>query len=235
MNVLLLIVGIIFAVCIFVGYKKGLIKIVASLVATLLIILLVGMVTPYVSQWIRKATPLEATIQKKMIEMLVPEDTEESGEQLLETELRDQQISLIEGAKVPEVFQEMLLANNNNEVYETLGVNTFGEYVGAYIAKVIADIIAFLVTMLVVTIAVRIAIGMLGILDKIPVIGGMNRLAGALVGVGIGIVVVWIGFIVVTLLYDTAFGRMCFDNIETNPILSALYDSNFLMKYITKF
>ena len=46
---------------------------------------------------------------------------------------------------------------------------------------------------------------MLGILNKLPVIGGVNRLAGALVGVGIGIVIVWILFIVVTLLYDTTF------------------------------
>ena len=88
---------------------------------------------------------------------------------------------------------------------------------------------------MVVTVVVRIAMKMLGILNKLPVIGGVNRLAGALVGVGIGIVIVWILFIVVTLLYDTTFGKMCFETIESTPILRKLYDSNILMNSIIKF
>lgn len=234
MNLLLLIVGIIFLACAFIGYKKGLIQIVASLLATILIIVLVGFLTPHVSTWIRTATPLESTVQKKILKMLVPQT--EDSEALLNADLTDdQERTLIESAKLPEMFREMLLDNNNNEAYASLGVSTFGEYVGAYIAKLIADIIAFLITMLVITIIVRVAIGMLGILNKLPVIGGANRIAGGAVGLGIGLIVVWIFFIVVTLLYDTAFGKMCFENIAESSILTKLYDGNVLMKFITKF
>ena len=234
MNILLLVVGIIFLASVFVGYKKGLVKIVASLLATIIIVVLVGQCTPHVSAWIRKATPLEDNVQKKLMEMLMPEG--EDSEALLEADLSsEQQISLIEGAKIPKMLQDMLLENRNSEAYAMLGVATFGEYVGAYVTKVLADIIAFLVTFIAVMIIVRIAVGMLGILNKLPVIGGINRIAGGAVGIGIGLIVVWILFIVVTLLYNTAFGRMCFENIADSPILTTLYDSNFLMKYITKF
>lgn len=236
MNVVLLAVGATFLICGFIGYKKGLIKIAASLLTTIIIVVLVGLISPYVSQMIRNVTPIGNIVQGKMAEMILPEANEESKELLLGSELaREQQISLIENAEVPEMFRQMLLANNNSEVYTTLGVETFGEYIGAYITKVIADCIAFLVSLLVVSIVVRIAIKVLDIVNKLPVIGGLNRLAGGVAGLGIGIIVVWIGFIVVTLLYDTTFGKMCFENIETNPALTTLYDANILMKYIIKF
>lgn len=233
---LLLIIGIILGLCVFIGYKKGLVKIAASLLTTLIIIFLVSLLTPYVSQWIRNATSLERGMQKKVVSILVPEGEDELDEKIAEDQLsRNEQISILEKAPLPQMFRQMLLENNNNEVYQLLGVKTFGEYVGAYLAKLLADIIAFLVVFVVVTIAVRIAMGMLGILNKLPVIGGVNRLAGGLVGIGIGIVIVWILFIVVTLLYDTTFGKMCFESIESTPILRKLYDSNLLMNYIIKF
>lgn len=231
MNALLLIVIAIMALSVFVGYKKGLVKIVASLLATVIIIVLVGMFTPSVSRWIRKSTPLESVIQKEMVKMLTEEGEESSKEELP----KEEQISMIEKAELPKFFKDMLLENNNKEVYKALGVENFMDYTGAYVAKVIADIIAFLVTFLIVSVVVRIAISALGIIDKLPLIGGVNRLAGSVVGVGIGIVIVWILFIVVTLLYDTDLGRMCFENIETNPILKTIYDNNLLMKYIVKF
>ena len=39
------------------------------------------------------------------------------------------QIVAIEGADLPDVFKNLLLENNNSEVYQKLGVTTFAEYV----------------------------------------------------------------------------------------------------------
>lgn len=233
---LLLIVGIIFVVSAFIGYKKGLVKIVASLLATLIAILLVSLVSPYISKLIRTVTPLESSVQNKVAGLLMPETDTASGEAILGSEVsRDDQTTMIEGAKLPGVFRQMLLDNNNSEVYAALGVNTFKRYVAAYITKIIADIIAFLISVLIVLIAVRVLIKMLGILNKLPVIGGLNRLGGGIVGLGVGLIAVWILFFVVTLLYDTSLGRMCFENIESSSILTTLYNSNIIMKSITRF
>lgn len=234
LNVLLIVVAIIFLLSILIGYKKGLIKLVASLVSTVICIVLVMLISPSVSKWIQESTPLKETVQNKCVEWLMPDTTME--EEVLQTELpREEQITLIEGAQLPEIFQRMLLENNNNEVYMALGVETFGEYIGAYIAKVIADVLAFLVTFVVVFIIIRIVIGMLGIIDKLPLIGGANHLAGAAVGAGMGILIIWILFIVITLLYNTSFGAACLANISESKILTMLYENNLLMNYITKF
>lgn len=234
MNILLLVVGIIFGVCVFIGYKKGLVKIVASLAATLVIILLVGMITPHISKWIQQSTPLTESVQKKVVGMLAPEAGTSVSFDDMEIS-REQQITLIEGAELPKIIQQMLLENNNSEVYKALGVNTFGEYVGKYVAKVIADIIAFLVAFVLVTIIVRVAIGVLGIIDKLPLIGGMNRIAGGVVGIGVGLLAVWVFFVLITLLYNTGIGATCLASISESKILTMLYDGNLLMKYIIKF
>lgn len=236
MNGLLIVVGIIFLISVLVGYKQGFIKIAASLAVTIAIIVLVGLLTPYVSDAILKIFPIEQTMQEKCKEILLSE--QEGGEAVLpegvETS-RDAQITLIENAKLPEMFQQLLVANNNDEIYETLGVTRFTDYVGSYLAKLIANIIGYLLTFVVVSIVGRVIIGMLGIIGKLPVIGGLNRIGGAVVGLGTGLVIVWVVFIFITLLYDTEIGKTCFENIAENGFLTNLYNNNILMNYITKF
>ena len=234
MNGLLLVVGIVFVVSIVIGYMRGFLKIVASLAATIATVVLVGFLAPYVSEAIRNVTPLEETMKQKCIDMLTP-DGADSGAVLEGNLSLDNQISLIEESKIPKMFQEMLLENNNDEVYAMLGVTSFAEYVGTYFAKVISDIAAFLVTFLIVTIIVRTVLCVVGVIGKLPIIGGMNRVAGGIIGIGTGLIIVWVLFLIITIFYDNSISRACMEDIANNKILQVLYDSNLLMKYVMKF
>lgn len=234
MNKLLLVVGAIFLICIIVGYKRGFLKILASLISTIAIIVLVTILTPYVSEAIRSVTPIEEVMQEKCIDMLIPDKSE--YDKVIEDGLSDdKQRKLIEESKLPKMFQDMLIENNNDEVYEFLGVTTFGEYVGTYFAKVISDIVAFLVTLLIVAILVKTLLCILGVIGKLPVIGGMNRVAGGIIGIGTGLILVWVLFLIITVFYDNGISQACMKDISDSKILQALYDSNLLTKYITKF
>ncbi len=236
MNGLLIVVTLIFLISAIVGYSRGFIKIVASLAVTIATIVLVMVFAPHVSSVILQTFPIEEKMQQKCMEMLMPEEGEAETNALDEAEnSRDMQIALIENAKMPELFKQLLLENNNEEIYKTLGVTKFSEYIGSYLAKLIADIISFLVVLIAVSIGVRVALFLLGIIEKIPVVGGMNRIAGGAVGLGTGLVIVWVLFIIITLMYDTQLGATCFAQIEENKFLSYLYSNNILMNFITKF
>lgn len=235
MNILLLVIGIIFAVSIFVGYKKGFLKIALSLAVTVASIFLVAAITPSISSWIQKSTSLGEKVESKLNETLAGSTGTTDGWAAVLEGSREQQIAAIEGVGLPKAIQEMLLENNNHEVYEALGVTTFVEYIGAYITKLIADIIAFLVAWVVVTIISRVLLVFVGILNKVPVIGGINQVAGGVVGLAVGFIIVWVMFIIITLLYNTNLGKTCFENIAASSILTKLYDGNLLMKYIVKF
>ena len=235
MNKLLLVVGAIFLISIIVGYVRGFLKIAVSLAITIASIFLVMAISPHISAWLQESTAVEETVKNKLEEMIeMPEGM--SPEALASVEIpREQQIALIEGAGLPGMIQDMLLENNNSEAYQALGVTNFVDYIGSYITKLIADIIAFLVAWMIVTIVARILMGVIGIIGKIPVIGGVNKLAGAVVGAGIALIIVWILFILVTLLYNTTVGQACMTDIAASQILTKLYDGNVLMKFITKF
>ena len=148
---------------------------------------------------------------------------------------KDLQIKAIEMAELPEVFKSLLSDNNNDVIYEKLGVKTFAEYVGEFLSKLIIHIVAFLCTFLLVTIVLRAIIFALDIVSELPVLGFFNRLAGGVVGAAGGLIIIWLFFVVLTILYVTAFGREIYQVIQENAILNMLYENNPLMKLATNF
>ena len=148
---------------------------------------------------------------------------------------KDLQIKAIEMAELPEVFKSLLSDNNNDVIYEKLGVKTFAEYVGEFLSKLIIHIVASLCTFLLVTIVLRAIIFALDIVSELPVLGFFNRLAGGVVGAAGGLIIIWLFFVVITLLYVTAFGREIYQVIQENAILNMLYENNPLMKLATNF
>ena len=143
---------------------------------------------------------------------------------------RDMQVQAIEMADLPDIFKNLLSTNNNNEIYEELGVETFAQYVGTYLAKLIINIVAFLGTFIIVTIILRAIIFALDIVTELPVLGFINRLAGGAVGIIGALIIVWILFIIVTLLYTTSFGKEIYQTIQGNDITKMIYENNPIMK-----
>ena len=57
----------------------------------------------------------------------------------------------------------------------------------------------------------------------------------SLLGMATGVIIIWLILIVVTLLYTTSIGKICFENIADSQILTFLYDHNPLLEAITRF
>ena len=70
----------------------------------------------------------------------------------------------------------------------------------------------------------------LDIVAEIPVLGLINRLAGGVIGFAGALIIVWLLFVVVTLLYTTVIGKDIYEAIQGNGILKFLYDNNPIMK-----
>lgn len=237
MNWLLIGVGVIFFIGMIVGYARGFLKIVVSFGVTLATVILVVTITPKAADLLKKYTPIDDAIQKKMVMMMTPDigEIDFTGTELGEIEIpRQKQIELLEKANLPAVFRNGLLENNNSEAYKVLKVKSFPEYVGAYLSDIIIKMVAFLLTFVIMTILVRAVIFALDIITALPVIKGLNRFAGAFVGMLIALVIVWIGFFVITLVYNTQIGNQCFQWIGESEFLTFLYDKNIILEFATK-
>ena len=80
---------------------------------------------------------------------------------------------------------------------------------------------------------IRILLYVFDVIAMLPIIGGLNRLAGAALGLMIALTVVWIFFLIVTLLYATDIGKDMLRMIQENPFLSFLYKNNYIWNVVT--
>lgn len=310
MNWLEISVGVIFLICMIVGFMRGAVRIIISLLATIVTVVVVFFATPYVTQAIEKYTPVDDMIEEKVAGAMADaassiingdgdknenKDESEDHSSLTEEAVRkvlkaagidesalnklgisiadivngkisssdlakygisenvldglkdgdnsgiekvienieipkELQETVIKSADIPAIFKTMLLKNNTEAMYKELGVKTFSQYVGACLARMIINVVAFLITFIVVTLILRAIIFALDIVTELPVLGCLNRIAGAGVGAAIALVIVWVVFIILTLLYTTTAGHSIYTMIQNSSWLKTIYDYNPLMK-----
>jgi uncharacterized membrane protein required for colicin V production len=148
---------------------------------------------------------------------------------------RDQQIQLIEHSQLPEFLKTLLMENNNSIVYEELGVTGFPQYVAGYITRAVMKILSFLVTFLLAIIIVRALMAAVDILGELPVVGPLNHAGGAVFGFLAALLVVWMIFLVITLLYSTDMGQTCFAMIGESRVLTVIYENNPILTKLLSF
>ena len=148
---------------------------------------------------------------------------------------KDIQISQIENAPMPEFIKDMLMDNNNESVYSSLGVSSFPQYVASFISRMALNLLSFLATFVIAIILVKALMAAVNIIGELPVLGLVNHIGGGLLGLALGLLIVWVGFLIMTLLYATEAGSECFEMVEKSSILTFLYDTNPLLTRLLGF
>ena len=142
---------------------------------------------------------------------------------------KDVQIREIEDAPMPQFLEDELIENNNSTIYGELGVDSFPRYVAAYISRLVLNLLSFIVTFLLAIIIVKALMFAVNIIGELPVLGLINHIAGGALGLVLALVIVWIGFLVMTLIYTTEAGAACFEMMEKSTLLRFLYETNPLL------
>ena len=207
------------------GHYRGFIKLAVSAVALILTLAVVHTVSPHVTDAIKNNTAISTAFENSMQEAAGLNGTEGAEEPAA-------QRLAIEGMDFPEQIKAALLENNNSEVYELLGVNTFTQYVSRYLANSIINIIAFLLVFVVVFAAIRIITVWLDLVARLPVLSGTNKIAGALLGGAEGLLFVWIVCLFITAFSGTDIGRSLIHQIEDSSWLSFIYNHNLLGTFV---
>ena len=206
------------------GLHRGFIKKSVAAVSLIITLVAVTWLTPQITAFVHEHTSLYTSLQEKCSEMFF------SGE--YDQEVKTDQVQMIEQMDLPENIKELLIENNNSEVYHLLDVSGFQEYIGAYLANMIIHTLIYLLTFVIVWTALRGVLLALDIVTKLPLLHGINQLAGGILGLVIGVVLVWIAFLLVTILCNGDLGRKFFQLIFENKFLLFLYNQNIIMKIV---
>ena len=184
-NIVFIIVAAVLLLFTLDGYRKGFLRIAMEMAAYILTILLGIWLTPVVGNVIRDHTSVEQALQKRFSESVA-----ESIDQTAEGAFGEVE-EYLKSVPLPESWKKSLMEHNNDENYERLGVDTLEEYVGGYMTNIVLNVAAFLIAMLVISMVLHLLMGLLDIIGRIPVIHGINKVAGLGVGLLKGLVIVW--------------------------------------------
>lgn len=94
--------------------------------------------------------------------------------------------------------------------------------------------LSFLISFLIGVIVLHILSKVVGLFSKLPVIHGLDRFFGLLVGAFLGLVVVWLLFYFATLIPGTTVGNALLYQISSSPLLLWLFENNGLLLIVSK-
>lgn len=202
------------------GFRRGFVREVVTMFFWVLSIALVWLMNPYVNDFLKENTPLYEFVQSSTRDYV---ESKLEGNTAAEEQ---EQSSLLENLGLPSFLTEEIEENNNASVYQYLAVNTFTDYVSDYLAVAAVNGVSFLVSLLLATLLIRMLAYALDIIARLPIINGINKSAGALVGVVKGVLFIWIILMVLTIFCNTEIGRQGLELVERDDLLKWLYEQN---------
>ena len=217
------VLALIAAACIM-GFRKGFVKEIVSVFFMLISFLLVWAVNPYVNTFVKEYTPVYDTIQDRCQTLV----SEQIGNK--KTLDKEEQNQVMENMELPDLLKNALVENNTAETYRYLAVSTFTEYISDSLAVMVVNGISFLISFVLSAAVIKLLGFILNVLTKLPVINGINKIAGAAVGGIKCIIFIWIAFLVLTLLCNTTLGQQGMALIQQDSFLNFLYSQNVFVK-----
>ena len=209
------------------GYRRGFAKTVVSMISFMVIILLVAILNPLISNLVYNHTNIDEKTKEYCLELFQDEGVEDAG--------RNDQVALIQNLPIPSALKDDMQENNNNVVYSMLESGGFKEYIASYMARLFLRMITFVVSILVAVILAKLIGLVVNGVAHMPGLSLINRLGGFAVGAGKGVFVVWICFLLITLLSGTAFGAYLHGQIEADMLACFLYENNPLVLLLVVF
>lgn len=231
MNWLLLFVILLIIIFCYRGWSLGVIKSVFLVCSTILALVITSICNPIVSN-IFCSNEKIVSVTSNAVSNAIKVDKENEEDTIKNQKAQNKKIVEL---PLPNTIKKQLIENNNKEVYSDLLVENFENYLCKYIAIMIIRAFSFLILYIIVRIGVFILAKMLDIISKLPVIKQMDKTAGLILGGLQGILIIWIGCIVLMLFSGTVLGKEIYEYINNSVILTFIYEHNILMLLLTSF
>lgn len=220
------------------GHSKGLIHIVLHLCSTVAAIILAALLVAPVTDFIQEKTPLYDAIEKQSGRLVEKEETQ--NQEALQVEITDDESTFRNAAKqvmdklgVPENIQDSLLHIDVVQLAQD-GITTVSDLIIRAVTEWVCAAIIFILLFLIMKIILSVVIKATDLINKVPLIGNVNQLAGLLAGAVYGIVVVWIVLVIIHMFGNTQWAQWILSSVNGNSVAEFIYNSNMILKMITK-
>lgn len=262
MNWLFIVIMMFLALNIVSGYTKGFLRTIYYLVQWALVLAFVTWATPYVTDVLMKNTAIETAVQERCSEWLhncverqqmqtrqgddqaAQIDQAEEGEKaalaLLEQaksggqSINSQEALSALGIQLPKEVSEKLL-NTDQLVGQLVDGDGLYETISQNLTDFVLKGIAYLIVLAVSGVIFRTIGQLLRVVDRIPVLNGINRMLGIAAGLIKGMVGVWVFLAVVAFFSSSEAGISLLKYIYEAPAVQWMYENNLVMNLILMF
>lgn len=205
------------------GHYRGFLRQCVSIGALLITLAAVRLAVPYVTDVIRDNPEIHQAVSGSIAQSLglesLPQDQDGTP---------SWQREVIEGLNLPQFVKDGLVENNNSEVYQLLGVNRFVEYVSSYVSGIMINAIVSIVVFIAAFLLIQILMRAVNLLSRLPIISGLNQIAGAVLGLAHGLLLLWVGCLLLDLFSATEVGSSLMEQVQNSAWLSLIYRFNLL-------
>lgn len=229
----------------YMGWKKGVVKIMLSLVALIATLLITMVLTGPVGNIVKDNTKAydslytkvaEAVGKKEDVTSAVDELDQYNGQtDIDEAQLQSEVNRVIDKFEFPDALKGHL-KSVDIEGFIDNGVTGVQDAIVTYLATQITNIIynaiVFVCVFIIVYVVLAIIIKLVDFVSMLPVIKQINKGVGLIIGLIKGLLYVWLFFIIMSLICNTEFAATVFAYINDNKILTFLYDNNLIMKLL---
>lgn len=219
--------GIFLLAMILYGHYRGFVRLAVSLAVLLLSAVVVRAAMPAMNHYLTNNTGIYQSVGKGLLKMAGGAFLDEEAlSSFSKNSMPAQQRKMIEQLKLPDQMKKALLENNNSEIYHMLGVDVFADYVKTYLAGMIFNLIGSVVLFLVIFIGIRMVLRWIDLIARLPILHGINQLAGAVLGGVHGLLLVWLFFLIIRICAEMSWTQTLLSQISSSFWLRFLYENN---------
>ncbi len=219
MNILDLILLVIFVGSILYGIRKGFIKALYRMISLVLAFGMTYYLYPIIAKIVLTQTKWHEKVAFNISEAF------NFSDMFVGIVGKEDEFAMINQLKLPETIKMMLKESNNADGFGRVGASTFNEYISGMLANMVINVLVFIVLFIVVLIVLAIVASILDLVAKLPVLHMTNKLAGGLLGFGLGFIIsiVFIGLL------------SLFMTLTNHQNLQQLVEGSMIAKYLYEY
>lgn len=200
---------IILLMCIFYGYKRGLVNLVISLFTFVIALVIAIFLYKPIANIVIDNTSICDNIENCIFERIKDENVEKSDNEIIQ------------------LADKYILKDAKSET---------AEVIASSIAKTVIDVLTFIILVTVIRICLIIINKIFSIITEVPIIKQFNKLGGGLYGIIQGIIINYILFAVIIVIIPliSTNTTTVVDSINDSKFGSILYNENVIIKLINK-
>lgn len=211
------------ALCTFLGYKKGLIKLAVGILGFFLAIIIALVLYTPISNFIINNTNVKDNIKNAISDTVksyvIKEESAEGEEKQQESKVM---VTYIDGIVAK---QKEMIVTGEKELIDTVSDN-----VAVNIIRIGVALAVFIISKLIL-IFINVFADLIG---KLPIIKQFNKAGGTIYGVIQGILIVYIVFAVISLIAPMLNNTDFLEQINNSLIGNMVYNNNIILKLLFK-